>query len=74
MYNAINSLVVNSVYYGIFYILYKANIIVFNMNIIILMFGFGMVTHLFISIIEEKIFLQRFELKKRFNKNQIPKK
>ena len=65
IYNAINSLVINLVYYGIFYILYKTNAITFSMNVIILMFGFGMVVHLAVSLIEEKLFLRRFELKKQ---------
>jgi len=64
IYNAINSLIINLVYYGVFYILYATNIVTFTMNVIILMFGFGMVVHLAISLIEEKLFLQRFELKK----------
>lgn len=55
-YNAVNSLIINIVYYGIFYILYLTDTINFNMNTIILMFGFGMVFHLFVSLIEEKIF------------------
>lgn len=64
IYNAINSLIINLVYYGIFYILYITNTITFTMTIIILMFGFGMAVHLAVSLIEEKLFLQRFELKK----------
>lgn len=64
LYNAINSLVINLVYYGIFFILYKTGAITFNMDVIILMFGFGMVVHLAVSFIEEKLFLRRFEMKK----------
>lgn len=64
IYNAINSLIVNLVYYGIFYILYLTKAITFDMNVIILMFGFGMVVHLGISLIEEKLFLRKFENKK----------
>ena len=52
------------VYYGIFFILYLTNTITFTMDVIILMFGFGMVVHLAVSLIEEKLFLRRFELKK----------
>lgn len=59
VYNAINSLIINFVYYGIFYVLYRAGVIIFDMNTIILMFGFGMVTHLAISLTEEKVFLKR---------------
>ncbi len=57
----INSLIVNLVYYGMFYGLYFAKVITFDMNTIILMFGFGMVVHWIVSIIEEKIFLKRRE-------------
>ena len=64
IYNAINSLIINIVYYGIFYILYITDAITFTMDVIILMFGFGMVVHLIVSLIEEKLFLRRFELKK----------
>lgn len=63
LYNAINSLIINLVYYGIFYILYVTNAITFTMDVIILMFGFGMVVHLGVSFIEEKLFLRRFSLK-----------
>ena len=50
--NAINSVLVNFVYYGIWYILYKTNTVTFTINTIIYMFGFGMVFHMFISYIE----------------------
>ncbi len=60
-YNAVNSLIVNLGYYGIFYVLYKTGVLSFDMNTIILMFGFGMVVHLVISLIEEKVFLRRRE-------------
>ena len=56
-YNAINSLIINVVYYGIFFVLYLTKTITFTMDVIILMFGFGMVLHLVISIIEETVFL-----------------
>lgn len=64
IYNAINSLIINLVYYGIFYLLYKTGAITFNMNVIILMFGFGMVVHLAVSLIEEKLSLKKSEIKK----------
>lgn len=57
--NALNSLIINLGYYGVFYILYRAGVMVFTMNTIILMFGFGMVAHLAVSLIEEKMFLKR---------------
>lgn len=61
-YNAINSLIINIVYYGIWFILYKTGAVTMNMYMIILMFGLGNVTHLVVSLVEEKIFLKR-ELK-----------
>lgn len=62
-YNAINSLIINIVYYGIFFVLYLTNVVTFTMDTIILMFGFGMVVHFIISFIEEKMFLKKFEYK-----------
>lgn len=64
IYNVINSLIINLVYYGIFYILYVTNIISFTMDVIILMFGFGMVVHLVVSLVEEKLFFRKAELNK----------
>lgn len=55
-YNVINSILVNFVYYGIWFILYITNSIQFNMLTIILMFGFGMVFHLIISVVELWVF------------------
>ncbi len=69
IYNAINSLIINLVYYGIFYILYVTDAITFTMNVIILMFGFGMVVHLAVSLVEEKLFLRRFEHRKQFTES-----
>lgn len=67
-YNAINSLIINIVYYGIWFILYKTGAVKMNMDMIILMFGLGNVIHLAVSLVEEKIFLKR-ELK--LNQEQI---
>lgn len=64
IYNAINSLIINLVYYGIFYFLSVTNALTFNMNVIILMFGFGMVVHLAVSLIEEKLIFRKIELHK----------
>lgn len=64
IYNAANSVIINFVYYGIFYILYLTKAITFTMNVIILMFGFGMVAHLAVSLAEEKLFLRRFEMER----------
>ena len=60
-YNAVNSLIINLGYYGIFYVLYRTNTITFDMNTIILMFGFGMVVHYVISLIQEKVFFKKNE-------------
>ncbi len=51
--NAINSVLVNFVYYGIWFILYKTNSVMFTIDVIILMFGFGMVFHMMISFVEQ---------------------
>ena len=45
------SLFVNLVYYGIIFILFKANVFHADMNFIILMFGFGMIVHMLLSIL-----------------------
>jgi len=58
-YIAVNSLIINIGYYGVFYILYRTQTAVFDMNIIILMFGFGMAVHYIISLVEEKVFFKR---------------
>lgn len=58
MYNAINSLVINIVYYGIFFVLYLTNAITFTMDTIIVMFGLGMVVHFALSLLLEKVFLK----------------
>ncbi len=58
-YNAINSIIINIIYYGIFFILYLGGNIEFSMNVIILMFGFGMVVHLIVSYIEQYIMIKR---------------
>ena len=55
-YNVINSILVNFAYYGIWFILYITNSIQFNMLTIIMMFGFGMVFHLIISVVELLVF------------------
>ena len=57
-YNAVNSLIINFGYYGVFYILYRTHAITFTMNMIILMFGFGMAVHFAVSLIEEKLFFK----------------
>lgn len=62
-YNAINSLFCNIVYYGIWFILWKAGAVVMSMDMIIVMFGVGNVVHWGVSLVEEKVFLRR-ELRK----------
>ena len=62
-YNAINSLFCNIVYYGIWFILYKTNVVIMSMDMIIVMFGVGNIVHWGVSLIEEKVFLKR-ELRK----------
>ena len=58
-YNAINSLICNIVYYGVWFALYQAEVVIMNMEMIIIMFGVGNVVHWLISIVEEKIFLKK---------------
>lgn len=59
VYNMVNSLIINIGYYGTFYVLTLTHAIDFDMNTIILMFGFGIVLHLVISLAEEKIFQRK---------------
>ena len=58
-YNAINSLFCNIVYYGIWFILYKTGVVAMSMDMIIVMFGCGNITHWIVSLIEEKVFLRK---------------
>ena len=51
--NAINSVLTNFAYYGIWFTLYKTNSITFTIDISILMFGFGMVFRMIISFVEQ---------------------
>ena len=68
-YNAINSLICNIIYYGLWFILWKTEAVVMSMDMIIIMFGVGNIVHWCVSLIEEKIFL-RLELKKEVIKNE----
>lgn len=61
-FNAINSMIINIVYYGIFYVLYLNNIIDFTLNTIIIMFGCGNVFHMFISYVEQFVMVKRIRL------------
>lgn len=56
-YSLLNSIIINVVYYGIFYLVFTTSNITMSLNLVILMFGFGMVVHLIVSIFEEKILL-----------------
>ena len=58
-YNAINSLICNIVYYGIWFILYQTKVVTMSMDMIIIMFGCGNITHWVVSLIEEKLFLKK---------------
>lgn len=73
IFSLICSVIINIVYYGIFFIFYKTGALVMSMDVIILMFGFGMVAHLVISLIEEKCFLKPREITqlKPQKRNQI---
>ena len=62
-YNAINSLICNIVYYGIWFILYQTKVVTKSMDMISVMFGCGNIVHLAVSLVEEKVFLRR-ELKR----------
>lgn len=58
-YNAVNSLLIDLGYYGAFYALFRARAITFDIQTIILIFGFGMVVHYVISLMQERLFLRR---------------
>ena len=58
-YIAINSLICNIGYYGVWFILYISSTITMNMNMIIIMFGCGNIVHWIVSLVEEKVFLKR---------------
>ena len=58
-YNAINSIICNIVYYGIWFILYQCSALIMTMDMIIIMFGVGNVVHWIVSLVEEKIFLRK---------------
>lgn len=68
-YNAINSLICNIGYYGLWFILYQTKVVTMSMDMIIVMFGVGNIVHWAVSLIEEKIFLRR-ELNKQIERKQ----
>lgn len=61
-FNTINSIIVNIIYYGIFYILYLTNTINFTLNTIIIMFGCGNVCHMVTSYVEQFIMVKKLKL------------
>ena len=62
IYNMIISLIVNIVYYGVVFILFKNGLFTMNMNFIIYMFGGGMVVHMVLSIIIYYIDIKRINI------------
>lgn len=58
-YNAINSVLCNIVYYGVWFIFYQTGLATMTMDKIIIMFGCGNIFHWIISLIEEKVFLKK---------------
>ena len=62
IYNMFISVIVNVVYYGVVYILFKNGIFTMNINFIIYMFGGGMVVHMILSIIIYLIEIKRVSL------------
>lgn len=58
-YNAINSILCNIVYYGVWFIFYQTGAVVMTMDMIIVMFGCGNIFHWIVSLIEEKVFLRK---------------
>ena len=61
-YNMIISLIVNIVYYGIVFLLFKKVIFTINMNFIIYMFGGGMVVHMGLSIVLYNLEIKRINI------------
>lgn len=53
------SLIVNIVYYGIIFVLFKYNYFNVNMNFIIYMFGGGMIVHMALSLLFYKVELKK---------------
>lgn len=62
-YNAINSVLCNIVYYGIWFIFYQTGTVTMTMDMIIIMFGCGNIFHWAVSLVEEKVFLRKEILK-----------
>lgn len=58
-YNAVNSVLCNIVYYGVWFIFYQTGVVVMTMDMIIVMFGCGNIFHWIVSLVEEKVFLRK---------------
>lgn len=56
---AFNSFIVNVCYYGIMYVLFLNNVFELNLGFIICLFGFGMIVHLIISVIQYIYYIKR---------------
>ena len=61
IYNTINSFLVNIVYYGIAFILFNKGLFELNIMFVILLFGFGNVFHMLISIFLYKLEINRIK-------------
>ncbi len=61
MYLMINSLIINIGYYLIFFILYQLRLINMTMDNIILIYGSGLILHLIVSLVEERVFLKKLK-------------
>lgn len=62
IYNMMISLLVNIVYYGIVFVLFKNDIFTINMNFIIYMFGGGMLAHMGLSIVLYNLEIKRINI------------
>ena len=61
IYNTINSFLVNIVYYGIAFILFNKGLFELNIMFVILLFGFGNVFHMLISMLLYKIEIKKIK-------------
>lgn len=63
LFNMINSFVVNIIYYGIVYVMFKLNWFNASITFVVLMFGFGMLVHFVVSICLYKINMKHLSKK-----------
>lgn len=61
IYNTINSFLVNIVYYGIAFILFNKGLFELNIMFVILLFGFGNVFHMLISMLLYKVEIKKIK-------------